>query len=221
MILKNIFDSKRRPKPLAVRDNFVVEVITFFVMNTMQSESSLITNIGWRIPNSVFIVLSWLVVALTWTMLLYVYPSLPSTIPTHFGFSGLADAASAKSVGNVFLPALLQLILVSLTWWLSHYPQYSHLPTGLMMNLLTEPTKGLVKRLLSHLLVMTGLVASLIMAYISLGIIRVSLGLTDRLNNFAVLGLVGLLLLIIAVYSIWLVKLTRHLPPPISPPITK
>lgn len=183
----------------------------------MQPESSAIRNIGWRVPNSVFIVLSWVVVALTWFMLLYIYSSLPSIIPTHFGWSGLADATSAKSIGSVFMPAILQLILVSLTWWLSHHPQYSNLPTGLTVNLLTEPTQGLVKRLLSHLLVMTGLVASLIMAYISLGIVRISLGLTDRLNNLAMLGLVGLLFLIIAVYSIWLVKLTRHLPPPTSP----
>lgn len=190
-------------------------------MDRTSPDLTSIKSIGWRVPNSVFVGLSWLIVVLTWAMLLYVYSSLPSIIPTHFGFSGVADATATKSVWSVFLPAMLQIILVALTWWLSHHPQYSHLPTGLMINLLAEPARGIVKQLLSHLLVMTGLITSLIMAYLSLGIVRVSLSLTDRLNNWAILGLVGLLLLVIAVYSIWLVRLTRHLPKPTAPPVVK
>lgn len=176
------------------------------------------TTVGWRVSNRVFIALSITVVALTWTMLLVAYPLLPSVIPSHFGVAGQPDATALKSWWSVFMPAMLQVVLVALTWWLSYHPQYSNLPTTLTIKLIPEPTQSIVKKLLAHMLVMTGLIASLIMAYISLGMVRVALEMTDRLNSWAIFGLVALLLTTIGVYTAWLIKLTRHLPPP--PPAT-
>jgi uncharacterized membrane protein len=46
----------------------------------------------WRIPNVVFVTLTWVVVGLTWTLLIVAYSALPERIPSHFGFSGLPDA---------------------------------------------------------------------------------------------------------------------------------
>jgi len=168
--------------------------------------------IGWRVPNKVFLALSVLVVILTWGMLLYIYSALPVTIPSHFGFSGQPDATATKSWWTVFLPAILQVVLVSLTWWLSYHPQYSNLPSTLTIPMILEPTQTMVKRLLSHMLVMTGLIATLIMAYISLGTVRVALGLAEGLNSWAIFGLTGLLFLTIGIYTSWLIKFTRHLP---------
>lgn len=167
------------------------------------------SGLGWRVPNRVFVALSLVVVALTWTMLIIAYPLLPAVIPSHFGFSGAADATTLKTWWRVFLPAMLQAVLVILMWWLSRHPEYSNLPTGLVIRLLPEPTQQLVKRLLAHLLVMTGLMVSLIMAYLSLGIVRVGLGDANLLNSWAIFGLVGLLLLTIGVYTGWLVTVTR------------
>ncbi len=112
------------------------------------------------------------------------------------------------------MPGILQIVLVALTWWLSYHPQYSNLPTTITIKFIPEPTQSMVKKLLAHMLVMTGLVASLIMAYISLGTVQVALGLTNHLNSWAVFGLVGLLLFVVTGYTVWLVKLTRHLPKP-------
>lgn len=176
------------------------------------------TTVGWRVSNKVFIAFSIVVAALTWTMLLVAYPLLPSVIPAHFGFSGQPDATALKSWWSVFMPAILQVVLVALTWWLSYHPQYSNLPTTLTIKLIPEPTQSIVKKLLAHMLVMTGLIASLIMAYVSLGMVRVALEMADRLNSWAIFGLVALLLTTIGVYTAWLIKLTRHLPPP--PPST-
>lgn len=164
--------------------------------------------------------MSFLVVALTWTMLLIVYSALPAIIPSHFGWAGQPDATTAKSWWSVFLPAVLQVILVGLTWWLSYHPQYSNLPTTLTLQLIPEPTQTTIKKLLAHMLVMVGLIASLIMAYISLGTVRVAFGLADGLNSWAVFGLVALLLLTIWTYTVWLIKITRQLPkpPPSQPP---
>lgn len=180
----------------------------------MKHLSTIEHGIGWRVPNKVFLALSVVVVVLTWGMLLYIYSALPTTIPSHFGFSGRPDAMMAKSWWIVFFPAILQVVLVSLTWWLSYHPQYSNLPSTLTIPMIPEPTQTMVKRLLSHMLVMTGLITTLIMAYISLGTVRVALDLAEGINSWAIFGLTGLLFLIIGVYTSSLRKLTRHLPKP-------
>lgn len=175
-------------------------------------------SLRWRVPDLTFIVLSILVVALTWTMLLIAYPDLPSTIPSHFGFSGRPDATAVKSWWLVFFPGMMQIFLVGLTWWLSRHPQYINLPSTLTIKLLPEPTRSQVKSLLAHLLVMTGLITSLIMAYISLGTIQVSLQMAEGLNTWAMFSLVSLLILMIVIYTVRLNRLVRSIPPP-SPAI--
>lgn len=165
---------------------------------------------GWRVSNRVFLWLAVMVIILTWAMLIIAYPALPARIPGHFGLSGVPDAMVARSWWSVFLPGMLQIVLTAGLAWLSHHPEYSNLPIGLALRLVPEPAAGTIKRLIAHLLVMTSLIVDLIMAYISLAVIQVGLGLAERLNSWAVLSLTGFLLLLVIVYSIWVARLTRR-----------
>ncbi len=171
------------------------------------------TEIGWRVPNRAFLWLAVVVIVLTWAMLIFAYPALPTKIPGHFDIHGGPDALVARSWWVVFLPGILQIVLTAGLAWLVQHPEYSHLPTGLALRLVPEPAQGKIRRLIAHLLVMTGLIVDLIMAYISLAVIQVGLGLTDRLNVWAVGGLTGFLLLLVIVYSVWVARLTRPVRP--------
>lgn len=168
---------------------------------------------GWRINDGTFISLSIATIVLTWTLLMVAYPILPSTIPTHYGFSGLPDAQTTKSWWSVFFPAVLQVVLTGLTWWLSRHPEYSNLPSSLPLRVVPEPTQTKIRRIIAHLLVMTGVLVNLIFANISLGMVRISLGLADRLDSWVVLGFVAFLLFLMVVYSVWMARLTKAIHP--------
>lgn len=160
--------------------------------------------IAWRVPNRLYAGLAILVVALTWVMILIAYPLLPSRIPMHFALSGEVDGWATKRWWLVLLPAIFQSLLVPLTIWLGRHPEWSNLPSRRRFHELDEQAQRLIRILLAHMLVMIGLIASLAMAHISLAMIRVGVGLTDRLNSWVLIGLTVLLLTIIGAYTFWL-----------------
>lgn len=161
---------------------------------------------GWRVSDRVFVWLSWGVVLLTLLMLCIAYPALPTRIPSHFNAFGAVDASTQKSWWSVFFPVILQGVLSVLLYWLSRHPEYSNLPTSLPLRAVPEPAQSFIRRLLAHLLVMTNLITNLILAYIALAVVRVGLGETERLNAWVVFGLVGLLIALLSVYSIWIAR---------------
>lgn len=160
--------------------------------------------IAWRVPNRVYAGLAIAVVVLTWAMLLMAYPLLPNRIPMHFSLSGVVDGWATKRWWLVFLPAIFQSLLVPLTIWLGRHPEWSNLPSRRRFHELDERAQGLVTILLAHMLVMIGLIASLVMAHIALAMVRVGVGLADRLNSWVLVGLTVLLLSILGAYTYWL-----------------
>lgn len=174
----------------------------------MQSSPRPITR-TWRVPNRVYAYLAIVVVALTWAMLLMAYPLMPTRIPMHFSLSGAVDGWAMKRWYLVFLPAMCQSILVPMTLWLGRHPELSNLPSRRSYDELDQQTQSTIGFLLSHMLVMTGLVASLVMAHIALAMIRVSLGLADRLNSWVMIGLAALLLSVLGVYTFWLRRVIK------------
>lgn len=167
-------------------------------------------HLRWRVSDRTFLVLSLVVIVLTWTLLIVAYPYLPTSIPGYFGFNGRPDAMVDRTWRAAFFPGLLQLVLTAVTWWVSRHPQYSNLPTRVRLHDLPESTQVRVKQLLAHLLIMTGLIANLILAEIALAIVRIGLGLTERLNTVAILGLVVLLLTLVTGYSVWISRHVRR-----------
>ena len=176
----------------------------------MESFHTMRIHEGWRIPNSVFLTLSGVTIVLTWVLLMVAYPLLPANIPSHFGVDGAADAWSVKTWWSVFLPAMLQIVLTALTWWLSHHPEYSNLPSSLPLRAVAEPMQTKIRAILAHLLVMTGVLVNLIMAYVALAVVRVGLGEAAHMDSWLIFFLAGFLILLSLVYAIWIARLTRQ-----------
>lgn len=173
----------------------------------MEQNNSQSLNQHWWVPNRVFLSMSIVVIALTVIMLVIAYPLLPANIPVHFNLTGFPYDTMTKSWWTVFFPAGLQIILTAFMWWLSKRPQYSNIPNSTTLQALPEPVRTKVKYLLAHLLVMTALLADLMFAYIAMAVVRVGIGLDTRLNSLVIFGLVGLLLVLIAMYTIWIRRL--------------
>lgn len=174
---------------------------------------------GWRIPDRAFFALSYLVIGLTIGFLIYLYPSLPSPIPTHFGISGEPDAFTPKSIWSVFFPAMMQLLLTLGLSVLYRYPRYSNIPGTMLIDMAPEPVRQQLFRLIRHSLVMTILVMDLIFAYIALAIVSTALGIEARLNVVMMSVLVSLLIIINIVYTLWLYRLAKQARPNPQTPI--
>src|SRR5689334_6994599 len=121
---------------------------------------------GFRVPDRVF---WWLIVVVnlaTWGALVYLYPSLPSLLPTHFGFGGQPDAYAAKTWWTVFFPASIQTAETLLMAWMYRHPQYSNIPSSMTLSLFPEPWRTRVLAVLRHMLVMVTVITNLIFAYL-------------------------------------------------------
>lgn len=164
----------------------------------------------WRVPDRVFWGLAVVVAVLTWSVLIWMYPSLPARIPTHFGWSGLPDAYHTKTVWTVFLPGLCQLGLMGLLIWAYRHPEYSHLPTSLTLKLIPEPWQQRITMLVRHLLVMVTVVVNLILAYLTLLTITTSFGQLVGPSPWWIIGLTGFLVALIIVYTVWLARWIRQ-----------
>jgi uncharacterized membrane protein len=162
-----------------------------------------------RIANNILVIIALLVVGLTWAMMIYFYPQLPNAILTHFDVRGAVDSMTAKSWWSVYFPGMLQIILTTLLWWLSRHPEFSHLPTGLVIRLIPEPTQTKVRALVSHSLIMTMVLIDLIMSYLALAVITTGLDIGGRMNGWFILVLTGLLILINVIYAVWVGRLVR------------
>ncbi|MBI5466628.1 MAG: DUF1648 domain-containing protein [Candidatus Kerfeldbacteria bacterium] len=163
-----------------------------------------------RIPDKIFAGLAVGVMVLTWAVAWWIFPDLPARIPTHFGITGQPDGFGPASWWNVFMPAVVQLALGLLFWWLYRHPQYSNLPSTIAITLVPEPYRVMLYRLIQHFLVVTLVIINLMMAHITIAIIGVAIGSLTGLNPWLIGGLVLLLLTVVAVYSVWLYRIATR-----------
>lgn len=71
-------------------------------------------------------VLGWILLFLMWCYVLFVYSKLPEIIPTHFSFSGKADAYGSKS--SIFTLPILGLVIFVLLTILNRFPHIFNYP---------------------------------------------------------------------------------------------
>lgn len=69
----------------------------------------------------------------SWAVAFYYWSKLPGTIPTHFDFSGAPDAWADKSIFYVFMMPFIQLLMFGSFLFLYEKPQYSDMPTTLLL----------------------------------------------------------------------------------------
>lgn len=162
-----------------------------------------------RVPDRVFAWLSALVMLMTWALVIWAYPDLPERIPSHFGANGQPDGYSNKSFFSVAFPAILQLLLNGLFFWIYRRPQYASIPSTVLISLMPEPLRGNLFRLIRHMVVVMAVLINLLFAHISLATIGVAFQVTTGLNGWLVGGLIGLLLSYSIFYSVWMYRLVK------------
>jgi uncharacterized membrane protein len=168
-------------------------------------------NLAFRaIPDRIFVGLAITVMALTWGMMIWIYPDLPAKIPSHFGPSGQPDAHVDRTVWTVILPGLLQVALTGLFWWIYRHPQYSNIPSTVMITMMPEPYRGQLYRILRHLTVVMMLCVNIVFAHISLTTISVSLGLSDGLNPWLMGGTMIALFGFLGLTTVRLYRVAKH-----------
>lgn len=161
---------------------------------------------GFRVPDRAFWALAIVATVLTWTSLIIVYPLIPNPMPIHFTFTGQPDSWQVKSWFLVFLPAIIQVAELLLMSWVYRFPQYANMPTSMALTLIPEPWKSRLTALMRHMIVMIAVIVTLIFAFISHLLITDTFQLSVRPSLWWIIGLVGVLFVIIIVYTLWLYR---------------
>lgn len=124
---------------------------------------------------------------------LYVFSSLPSTIPIHFGFNGKPDG-----YGNKFMLLFLELVAIASSSLLFFAPKFPNL-----INFPIEITPASEEAQFKNVFLMTrviNLIATLLFLSIIWGTVKTSLGISNGLG-YSTLIITALLLISISVFT--------------------
>ncbi len=175
--------------------------------------------VAYRVPDRLFAGMAVLVLLLSWITTIWIFPSLPERLPTHFGPSGLPDAFGEKSWGTVFVLPLLQAVISVVLWWLYRHPQFSNVPTSVPLQRLPSETRQQIFRILQHFLVVLATLVNLLLAQLNLAILAVGLGVATRLNNWLMGGILIALFGVIIFYIVILRRFIKASAPPLPPSV--
>ena len=98
---------------------------------------------------------------------IYYWGKLPEAIPTHFGMSGEPDAWSHKSLFYVFMVPIIQLIMYVAFLFLYEKPQYSDMPTTLLLTAMPKDAREHAFALIRTMLVGTSIWMAALFTYIT------------------------------------------------------
>jgi uncharacterized membrane protein len=143
---------------------------------------------------------------LSWLIAFYYWGKLPQVIPTHFGLNGTANAWGHKSVWNSFMIPIIQSILLVGFIFLYIKPQYSDLPTTLLLMSLPEEKREYAFKLIRTMLVMVLLFTGLIFTYITYMMNAAALGKNVGFNPW---GMTIILVLMFGWLIWWTIKVYR------------
>jgi uncharacterized membrane protein len=105
----------------------------------------------------------------SWVIAISFWGKLPQTIPTHFGFSGQADSWAGKNIFYVFMIPTLQLAMVIGFGVLYFKPQYTSMPTTMLLTALDKGKQDYAFGLIRNMLVVTLLLMGLFFTYLTYG----------------------------------------------------
>ncbi len=162
-----------------------------------------------RIPDRIFWILAVVVLTVTVVFLVVAYPLLPPHFPGHLGPDGQVDRWTDRTWWSVFFPSFMQAIAILGLGWLYRHPRFSNIPGSALIDLAPEPIRGILFRVLRHLIVMTVVMLNLIFAYIALLMVATAFGIDRPVNAWILGSLIGLMICITIVYTIWLYRIAR------------
>lgn len=116
----------------------------------------------------------------SWAIAIFYWSKLPGTIPTHFGFSGAPDAWADKSIFYVFMVPFIQLLMLASFIFLYEKPQYSDMPTTLLLMNMEKKSRDHAFALIRVMLVGVSLWIGALFTY-----------LTYAMNGSALSAIIG------------------------------
>ncbi len=185
-----------------VKNKYFTEVVFYDSVRPMNT-------LRFRIPDRVFVILTIMVMVMTWALLIWIFPDLPPKIPTHFGPAGLPDGYGDKSWWLVAFPALVQTGLSLLFWLIYRHPQYANIPSTVLLTVMPEPYKGQLFALIQHMLVVLLVLMNILFAHITLTTISVALELQAGLNVWLMAGILIVMFSSIALYTVRMYRLAK------------
>lgn len=115
----------------------------------------------------VLMVIAGLFALMSWVIAIYYWQKLPGTIPTHFGFNGAPDTWSPKSILYGFMMPGLQTIMLLGFLFLYEKPQYSDIPTTMLLMSLDEKPRQHAFALIRIMLVGISLWLGVLFTYLT------------------------------------------------------
>lgn len=157
-----------------------------------------------RVGDNIFFLLGVLVISLTWAVTAWLYPELPGQIPTHFDWHGHPDAYGPGTWGAIFLPAILQIVIGLLLVAAYRWPRLANIPGPQGLSQMPEPYQSRTIWVVRHMVVMLFVLECLLLAYLNILVLASSLAITLPATSLIMTGLLGLLVVLIVVYGVWI-----------------
>ena len=132
-------------------------------------------------------VLSIILAVASWLVVLHYWALLPNNIPVHFGFNGTPDAWGHKSIFNSFLIPTIQTAILAGFSFLYYKPEYSDIPTTLLLTTLPKEQKEHAFALIRTMLIMVLLFMGFIFTYVTYMINAVALNKPLGINPWFVI----------------------------------
>lgn len=145
----------------------------------------------------------------SWAIAIYFWGKLPAQIPTHFNFSGQADAWNNKSLFYVFLIPFIQTVMLGLFGFLYWKPQYSDMPTTLWLETLPKDRKEHAFDLIRTMLVVVALWIGLLFSYMTYMMNASALQKVTGPSPWIMIGLIVGLLVFMVYWTVKVYKATK------------
>lgn len=146
----------------------------------------------------------------SWLIAIYYWGKLPSSIPTHFGFSGQADAWSDKTIISVFLMPLIQSLILGLFVFLYYKPQYSDIPTTMWLTTLDKKHKEHAFKLIRIMMVGMSIWIGVLFTYITYAMNASAVDKSNSLSSGLIFAIIGLMILWLTYWTVKVYKATKE-----------
>ncbi|MFA5197411.1 MAG: DUF1648 domain-containing protein [Patescibacteria group bacterium] len=152
-----------------------------------------------------------LLTIISWVVAVWYWGKLPQTIPTHFGLSGQADSYSQKSIWYTFLIPALQSIMLAFFVFLYKKPQYSDMPTTLLLMAMEEEKREHAFDLIRTMLLMVALFIGILFTYITYGMNASALNNDLGLSPWIMGGVLIAMLVWLVWWTVKVYKTTKNI----------
>ena len=161
--------------------------------------------------HKVAFVLAGILTLASFAIAFFSWDKLPAIIPTHFGISGEPNAWAPKSLFYVYLIPTLQLLLVGGFAFLYYKPQYSDMPTTLLLMAMDQEDRdhafGLIRTMLAVLVLWT----SVLFTFVTYMITSSSLNQSTGYTPYIMLTIIGGMLVWLVWYTVKVYRVTKEL----------